>query len=252
MIELKNIEKKYNKKTIVKDININFEKGKLTSIIGSNGAGKSTVLSLASRLIKADKGEIIINGKNINTYKENNLAQILSILKQQNNLNIKLTIEDLVAFGRFPYSQGKINNQDKDKINEAIKYMNLEDIKDRYLDTLSGGQKQRAFIAMIIAQDTEYIFLDEPLNNLDMQHSVSIMKIIKNLATECNKGIIVVLHDINFASIYSDHIVAMKNGIILQSGNTNEVINTPNLKEIFDMEISIQTINNKKFCLYYE
>lgn len=251
MIELKNIEKKYNNKIIVKDINVSFEKGKITSIIGSNGAGKSTVLSLASRLMKADKGDIIVKGKNISTYKENDLAQILSILKQQNNLNIKLTVEELVSFGRFPYSQGKLNTKDKEKVNEAIEYMNLQDIKDRFLDTLSGGQKQRAFIAMIIAQDTEYIFLDEPLNNLDMKHSVSIMKIIKNLAKEYNKGIIVVLHDINFASIYSDYIIAMKNGEVIKNGNTDEIINTQILKNIFNMDIPIHSINNKKICMYF-
>lgn len=251
MIELKNISKSYNKKSIVSNLNLIFPKNKLISLIGPNGAGKSTVLSLISRLLKPDNGEIYIDGKNINSYKENILAQKISILKQQNNLNLRLSIEELVSFGRFPYSQGRLNSQDKEKINEALNYTGLYEIKDKYLDTLSGGQKQRAFIAMIIAQDTEFILFDEPLNNLDMKHCVQTMNLMKNLIKDFNKSIIVVLHDINFASIYSDEILALKDGKIVKFDHTEKIINSEVLKEIYDMEIPLVEFKNKKVCLYF-
>lgn len=251
MIELKNISKSYNKKSIVSNLNLIFPKNKLISLIGPNGAGKSTVLSLISRLLKPDNGEIYIDGKNINSYKENILAQKISILKQQNNLNLRLSIEELVSFGRFPYSQGRLNSQDKEKINEALNYTGLYEIKDKYLDTLSGGQKQRAFIAMIIAQDTEFILFDEPLNNLDMKHCVQTMNLMKNLIKDFNKSIIVVLHDINFASIYSDEILALKDGKIVKFDHTEKIINSEVLKEVYDMEIPLVEFKNKKVCLYF-
>lgn len=251
MIELKNISKNYNKKSIVSNLNLTFPRNKLISLIGPNGAGKSTVLSLISRLLKPDNGEIYIDGKNINSYKENILAQKISILKQQNNLNLRLSIEELVSFGRFPYSQGRLNSQDKEKINEALNYTGLYEIKDKYLDTLSGGQKQRAFIAMIIAQDTEFILFDEPLNNLDMKRCVQTMNLMKNLIKDFNKSIIVVLHDINFASIYSDEILALKDGKIVKFDHTEKIINSEVLKEVYDMEIPLVEFKNKKVCLYF-
>ncbi|MBK1994168.1 ATP-binding cassette domain-containing protein, partial [Campylobacter novaezeelandiae] len=179
------------------------------------------------------------------------LAQKISILKQQNNLNLRLSIEELVSFGRFPYSQGRLNSQDKEKINEALNYTGLYEIKDKYLDTLSGGQKQRAFIAMIIAQDTEFILFDEPLNNLDMKHCVQTMNLMKNLIKDFNKSIIVVLHDINFASIYSDEILALKDGKIVKFDHTEKIINSEVLKEVYDMEIPLVEFKNKKVCLYF-
>lgn len=251
MIELKNISKSYNKKSIVSNLNLTFPRNKLISLIGPNGAGKSTILSLISRLLKPDNGEIYIDGKNINSYKENILAQKISILKQQNNLNLRLSIEELVSFGRFPYSQGRLNSQDKEKINEALNYTGLYEIKDKYLDALSGGQKQRAFIAMIIAQDTEFILFDEPLNNLDMKHCVQTMNLMKNLIKDFNKSIIVVLHDINFASIYSDEILALKDGKIVKFDHTEKIINSEVLREVYDMEIPLVEFKNKKVCLYF-
>lgn len=184
-------------------------------------------------------------------YKEQILAQKISILKQQNNINLRLKVEELVAFGRFPHSQGRLNANDKIKINEALEYMGLSNLRNEFLDTLSGGQKQRAFIAMIIAQDTEFIMFDEPLNNLDMKHSVQIMQLMKNLVKDFNKSIAVVLHDINFASIYSDEIIALKDGKLLKQGSKDEIINQENLKQIYDMDIPVSQIDGKKICIYF-
>jgi len=166
-------------------------------------------------------------------------------------MNVRLTIRELVSFGRFPYSHGRLNQEDNKKIDEAIHYMNLEDIQHDYLDELSGGQRQRAFIAMVIAQDTEYILLDEPLNNLDMKHSVQIMKILRKLVDELDKTVVIVLHDINFASVYSDYIVALKDGKVVKDGPTDAIINSESLKEIYDMDIPIQEMNSCRICVYF-
>lgn len=200
MVEVRNVSKQYGGKVVLEETSVTIQKGKITSFIGPNGAGKSTLLSIMSRLIKKDSGEIYIDGQEIGACDSKELAKKMSILKQANQINIRLTIKDLVSFGRFPYSQGRLTEEDWVHINQALSYMKLEDIQDKYLDQLSGGQCQRAFIAMVIAQDTDYIFLDEPLNNLDMKHSVEIMKLLKRLVEELGKTIVIVIHDINFAS----------------------------------------------------
>ncbi len=245
MIEVKNLTKQYNNKNVVNSISLKIPKGKITSFIGPNGAGKSTLLSMISRLIKRDKGEIFIEGKEINQWKKEELSKKLSILKQAN------PIRELVSFGRFPYSQGALTKEDWKYIDEAIEYMKLTDIRDKYLDQLSGGQRQRAYIAMVIAQDTEYILLDEPLNNLDMKHSVEIMKILRRLVEELGKTIVIVIHDINFASCYSDYIVALKDGYIAREGIIDEIINKEVLDGIYDMDFNIEEIKSKKICIYY-
>ena len=251
MVVVKNVTKRYGAKEVVKDVSVKIEKGKITSFIGPNGAGKSTLLSMISRLILKDEGEIMIEGHDISKKKSRELAKKISILKQSNNLNLRLTVRELVSFGRFPYSQGKLTKEDWSYVDKAIEYMGLEDIQDQYLHELSGGQRQRAFIAMVIAQDTEYILLDEPLNNLDMKHSVQIMKTLRKLVDDLGKTVILVIHDINFASVYSDYIVALKDGKIIREGTTDEIINRQVLREIYDMDMTIENIKNCRVCYYF-
>ena len=190
MIEVKNISKKYGSKAVVNNVSFQIKRGKITSFIGPNGAGKSTVLGMMSRLLKKDTGEVYIDGKEIAEWDTKELSKVMAILKQSNHLSVRLTIRDLVAFGRFPHSQGRLTQEDQAKIDEALAYMQLEDIQHKFLDELSGGQRQRAFIGMVLAQDTDYIFLDEPLNNLDMKHARTIMTTIKRLVKERQKTII--------------------------------------------------------------
>lgn len=252
MVMVKSVSKKYGEKKVIENVSVKIEKGKITSFIGPNGAGKSTLLSMISRLIENDEGDIYIDNQNIKKSKNNQLAKKISILKQSNNINLKLTIRELVSFGRFPYSQGRLTEEDWEYVDEAIRYMDLEDIQHKFLDELSGGQRQRAYIAMVIAQDTEYILLDEPLNNLDMKHSVQIMKTLRRLVDELGKTVIIVIHDINFASVYSDRIVALKDGKIVKEGATHEMIDRDVLREIYDMDMQIQEdMNCNRICLYF-
>ena len=251
MIEVKNITKKYGNTKVVDNVSLNIEKGKMISLIGPNGAGKSTVLSMITRLSKMDEGEVIIDGTELSKWDNSELSKKISILKQSNNINLRLTIRDLVEFGRFPYSQGNLTPEDIKHIDEALEYMNIKDIENKYLDELSGGQRQRAYIAMIIAQDTEYIFLDEPLNNLDMKYCVQMMQVIRALVDDLGKTVVTVLHDINFASCYSDVIIAMKDGKVYKEGATSDIIDQNVLKDLYDTDFRIQDIDDKKICIYF-
>ncbi|GIO07654.1 iron ABC transporter ATP-binding protein [Brevibacillus reuszeri] len=251
MVEVRNVSKQYGSKYVVENVSVKITKGKITSFIGPNGAGKSTLLSMISRLLTKDQGEIFLEGQEISQCKSNELAKKISILKQSNHITVRLTIRELVSFGRFPYSQGNLSKEDWQYVDEAIRYLELEDIQHKYLDQLSGGQRQRAYIAMVVAQNTEYVLLDEPLNNLDMKHSVQIMKVLRRLVDEMGKTVVIVIHDINFASCYSDFIVALKDGKVVKEGPTEEIINSSILKDVYDMDIQIEDIDENKICVYY-
>ena len=251
MIEIKGLTKQFGKKPVVEDVSVTIEPGTITSFIGPNGAGKSTLLSMVSRLLEADTGEVLLDQNNVKKWKSSEFAKRVSILRQANHLNVRLTVRELVAFGRYPYSKGRLTAEDDKFVDQAIDYMNLADMQDKFLDELSGGQKQRSFIAMVIAQGTDYVLLDEPLNNLDMKHSVQIMKILRRLVDELGKTVVIVLHDINFASVYSDRIVALKNGRLMKNGPTHEIINSDALREIYDMDIPVQEQNGCRICVYF-
>lgn len=251
MIEVKNISKAYGNKKVVDNVSLNIQEGKITSFIGPNGAGKSTLLSIMSRLLKRDSGEVLLDGKDILSWDNKELAKKIAILRQSNNINIRLTIKELVSFGRFPHSQGNLKEEDYKYIDEAINYMQLKEFEDRYLDELSGGQRQRAYIAMVIAQNSDYIFLDEPLNNLDMKHCVQMMKVIRGLVDDLGKTVVTVLHDINFASCYSDIIVALKDGKMYKQGETLSIINNEVLEDLYNTEFKIQDMEDKKICIYF-
>lgn len=251
MIQVRSLSKFYGKKSVVEDVTVNIQPGKITSFIGPNGAGKSTLLSMVSRLLDADTGKVLVDNADVSKMKSNDFAKRVSILKQSNFMIVRLTIRELVSFGRFPYSKGRLTEEDERIVDQSLEYMHLTEMQDSFLDELSGGQRQRAFIAMVIAQDTEYILLDEPLNNLDMKHSVQIMKILRRLVDELGKTVVIVLHDINFASVYSDRIVAMKDGKVVKDGPTEEIIQSEALSEIYDMEIPIHEMNNSRICVYF-
>lgn len=251
MIEIKGITKYFGKKPVVDNVTVQIRPGKITSFIGPNGAGKSTLLSMVSRLLDADTGEVLLDKNNIKKMKSDEFAKRVAILKQANHLNVKLTVRELVSFGRYPYSKGRLTEEDNKIVDQALEYMNLTDMQNKFLDELSGGQRQRAFISMVIAQDTEYILLDEPLNNLDMKHSVQIMKILRKLVDELGKTVVIVLHDINFASVYSDWIIALKDGRLIKDGPAHEIINSESLKEVYDMHIPVQEQNGCRICVYF-
>ncbi|MDA3974209.1 ATP-binding cassette domain-containing protein [Enterococcus thailandicus] len=251
MIDLAGVNKAYQGKSVVDNINLTIQEQQLTAFIGPNGAGKSTLLSLVSRLVPKDTGEIYLDHNEVRTWKSNELAKKLAILRQSNELNLQITVRELVEFGRFPYTKGRLTQEDHQLVEEALEHLGLTKLADQFVHTLSGGQLQRAYIAMVLAQDTDYILLDEPLNNLDMNFAVQIMQILKKLVTELGKTVVIVLHDINFAASYADEIVAMKEGQLFTQGKTNEIIQKAVLDELYEMDIRICEIEGRRFCLYF-
>ena len=248
---VKDLSKRYDGKTVVDGVSFSIPKGKVISLIGPNGAGKSTVMGMISRLIAHDSGLVEFEGKDIGKWKSKELSKRLAILTQSNSIQMKLTVRELVAFGRFPYSGSRITPEDTAVIDRAIEYMELEEFQDQFIDELSGGQRQRALIAMVIAQDTEYVLLDEPTNNLDIYHATNMMKIVRRLCDELGKTVILVLHEINYAAFYSDYICAFQNGKVEKFGTVEEVMTKENLSQLYQVDFEILNIQGKPLSIYY-
>lgn len=251
MIEVQGVSKAYQQNIVVDHVSVTIPQGGVTAIIGPNGAGKSTLLGMISRLSPMTEGIITVGGMNVTTSDTGELAKKLAILRQDNHLPLRLTVEDVIAFGRYPHSKGRPTLDDKAQIERAMDYMNLRPLAKRYLNELSGGQRQRAFIAMVLCQDTDYVLLDEPLNSLDMRHAVDIMQVLRRAADELNKTVVVVLHDINFASCYSDQIIAMRDGKVQCQGAPSVVIQPEVLKTLYDLDVTIHQVNGQSICVYY-
>ena len=220
---VKEITKRYDGKAVVDGVSFEIPKGKVLSLIGPNGAGKSTVMGMLSRLIARDSGLVDFEGTEITRWKSRELSKRLAILTQEDN----------------------------EIIDRAIAYMELGDFEEQFIDELSGGQRQRAYIAMVIAQDTEYILLDEPTNNLDIYHATNLMRIVRRLCDELDKTVILVLHEINYAAFYSDYICAFVDGKIAKFGTVQEVITKENLSDIYKVDFEIMQIEGKPLSIYY-
>lgn len=250
MININNVRKAYCKEVEIGPLNINIPKAGITSLIGPNGAGKSTTLLMIGRLLNMDQGQIQVANMDVTASKSEDLAKILTILRQENHFITKLTVRQLVGFGRFPHSKGRLTKEDEDIISKYIDFLGLCDLENRYLDELSGGQRQRAYVAMVLCQETEYVLLDEPLNNLDVARSVHMMEHLRHAADEFGRTILTVMHDINFAAKYSDRICAMKNGKIAAFGTVEEIMDSNILTDIFETKIQIINGPNGPVAIY--
>lgn len=251
MMKMEQIGKSYGDRAILKEVNLDIAKGKFTAFIGPNGAGKSTLLSIMSRLLAKDEGLLMIKGQEIEAWHSAELAKELTMLKQQIHFQVKFTVEELVAFGRFPYSQGRLTAEDHVKIDEALAYMDLQDLRERLIDTLSGGQLQRVYIAMVLAQDTDIVLLDEPLNNLDIKQGIAMMKTLRRLVDELGKTVVIVIHDINVASQFVDQMVGFKAGEIFCRGTPQEVMVKSVLDNLYDMDVIVDELHGKRICIYH-
>lgn len=250
-MQIKGLNKSYQGKQVLHDINLDIPEHQVISLIGPNGAGKSTLLNILARLQKADSGQVVLYNQEISNYQSNILAQKLAILTQSNNIQSKITLRDLISFGRFPYSKGKLTKDDHLMVDKAIDYLDLKEFEQCFLDELSGGQRQRALIAMTLAQDTNYILLDEPTNNLDIYHANKLMKTVRQLCDDLGKTIIMVLHDLNYASFYSDYIAVMVKGAIAKFGAVHDIMQADFLKTVYKVNFKIETVNHKPLCIHY-
>lgn len=251
MITLSDVQKDYSESVRIGPVTTEIEGGGITALVGPNGAGKSTILTMIGRLLDIDSGTIEVAGQDVVNTPSKAIAKILSVLRQENHFVTRLTVRQLVGFGRFPHSGGRLTLGDERYISEAIDFLDLTDLEDRYLDQLSGGQRQRAYVAMVLAQQTDYVLLDEPLNNLDMQHAVQMMKQLRRAADKLGRTIVIVLHDINFAAHYADKILAMKNGQVVKHGTPDEIMQDHVLSEIFNTDVTVIPGPNGPLAVYY-
>lgn len=251
MITLTGVVRRYSAETQIGPVDLEIPEGGITALVGPNGAGKSTMLTMIGRLMGMDEGHISVAGLDVSSASSRDLAKVLSILRQENHFVTRLTVRQLVGFGRFPHSHGRLTAQDEARISESIDFLDLTELEGRYLDELSGGQRQRAYVAMVLAQDTDYVLLDEPLNNLDMQHSVQMMQLLRRAATELGKTIVIVLHDINFAGRYADRIIAMKDGSVFEQGTPKEIMRADVLTRVFNTPVSMLDHPVCPFACYF-
>ncbi|MEZ3160472.1 ATP-binding cassette domain-containing protein [Microbacterium sp. BWT-B31] len=249
MIGIDKVTKRHGAVRAVDEVTAQIRTG-LTAIIGPNGAGKSTLLAAIARLVGVDEGSISIDGLDVATTRSRDIARRLAVLRQDNHLAIRLSVEDLVAYGRFPHGGSRRTPEDRAHIERAIALLDLEAVRERFLDELSGGQRQRAFVAMALTQDTEHLLLDEPLNNLDPRHGVALMKLLRHLVDEQGMTVVVVLHDINVAAAYADDVIAMRDGRVVHHGPVDTVITAELLEELYDTPVRIEQISGRRVVLW--
>ena len=255
-ITTKNLNISYGDLDIVKDLNLSIPKGKITTIIGSNGCGKSTILKTIARIIQPKSGDIYINNTNIKDQSPKDIAKIMASLPQSPQAPGGLTVEELISYGRFPHQKGfgKMKKEDKDIVTWALKSTGIEEFRDRPMEDLSGGQRQRAWIAMALAQQTEILLLDEPTTYLDLAHQLEILKLLEELNRKHGTTIVMVIHELNNASRFADHMIGVKKGKVICEGSPYEVMTKENLKHLFniDAEIVNDPRNQKPVCLTYD
>jgi len=251
VIELNEVTKIYSSDVGIGPVTLDIPTGGITALVGPNGAGKSTLLTMIGRLLAIDSGTVEIGRMDVANAKSKDLAKIVSILRQENHFVTRLTVRQLVGFGRFPHSGGRLTAADEEIITKYIDFFGLQQLEGRFLDQLSGGQRQRAYVAMVLCQETEYVLLDEPLNNLDIAHSVEMMQHLHQAAHELGRTIVIVLHDINFAARYADYICAAKDGQIAAFGTAEEVMQDDLLTEIFNTPVTVIQGPNGPLAAYH-
>lgn len=231
----------YGQRTIIRDLSATFPAGKITTIVGPNGCGKSTLLRAMSGLLNLDTGTVSVDGQNISDMKRKDVARILGMLPQSPVAPEGLLVSDLVARGRHPHQAWfrQWSSTDEDAVFEALKQTGSADLASRTLDELSGGQRQRVWISMVLAQNTDILFLDEPTTYLDLATSVDILELVDSLRQELGRTVVMVLHDLNLAVRYSDYLVVMKDGQVIASGTPAEVITAELLQEAFDLRARV-------------
>lgn len=245
MITINNVSHQIDNQSILNSLNLTLKGAQVVALIGPNGAGKSTLFSVMSRLSPLQAGSISFGKYDISQSDSQTMAKTVAMLAQENPVQGRLRVEELLMFGRYPYHQGRPKAIDQQQVEEVIERFELAPLAKRYLSSLSGGQRQRVLIAMIVCQDTPYLLLDEPLNNLDMYHSGQLMRSLRRLAHEDKKTVVIVLHDINQAAQFADTVVMMKAGQIVCTGRPSEVITQAAIHNLYGVEVTVLEHNGR-------
>lgn len=231
----------YGDRLIVEDLSVTVPTGKITALVGANGSGKSTILKTMARIMKPVKGGVFLDGRSIHLQSTKEVAKQLAILPQNPTAPEGLTVGELVSFGRFPYQKGfgSLSKEDKDIVRWAIEMTGMSEFQDRPVDQLSGGQRQRAWIAMALAQQTDILFLDEPTTFLDMAHQLEVLQLLQKLNEQEGRTVVMVVHELNHATRYAHHMVAIKHGKMVAQGAPQDVMTEALLREVFGVEADI-------------
>jgi len=255
-IDVSGIGVGYAKELIIEDLSVSIPGQKITTVIGPNGCGKSTLIKAIARILQLRRGAVYLDGKAVHETDTRELAKQMAVLPQTAEAPGGLTVAELVSYGRFPYRKGfgSLSGTDYEYVNWAIEVTGLGDLKDRPISSLSGGQRQRAWIAMALAQGTDVIVLDEPTTYLDMAHQLEILMLLQRLNREEGRTIVMVLHDLNHASRFSDYLIAMRDGKIVTQGSPSEVMTCENLRKIFNIsaELAVCPYSSNPICLSYQ
>ncbi len=250
-MEVRNLSFSYGKNKVLRDVFFKIEGGNITTIMGANGCGKSTLFSLMTKNLYPRKGNIFLSGKNIQNLSLKEFARKVSIVHQYNTSSDDITVERLVSFGRTPHMKmmQARTQEDEELIQWAMEVTNVEKYKSREVSRLSGGQRQRVWIAMALAQNTKILFLDEPTTYLDIRYQIEILELIQKLNEEYGITIIMVLHDINQAIHFSQEVIGLKDGMVSFQGNPQEVINREGICDLYGIDLDVREIEGKKFVL---
>ena len=249
---VKDLSFAYGKQQVLNSLSLTLHEGTITTLIGANGCGKSTLFNLMTKNLKPDKGEIYLQDRNIEQLRLKDYAKQVAIVHQYNTAPVDLTVEKLVSYGRTPYHTMGLSpdaKEDEEKVRWAMEITHTAKHKDKPVSELSGGQKQRVWIAMALAQDTKILFLDEPTTYLDIRYQLQILKLIRRLNREYGITIVMVLHDINQSLYYSDEIIAMKDGKIISHGLPEQVITSDLVQSVYDVDLTIKSVDGKPFIL---
>ena len=252
VFEVRNLEFAYGTNDVIRGLSVKIAEGKVTTLIGANGCGKSTLFNLMTKNLKPKSGEILLQGQDISGMKLKEFAKKTAIVHQYNTAPEDITVEKLVAYGRTPHHGFGVpanTDEDEEKIQRALEITNTLKHKDKPVSKLSGGQRQRVWIAMAIAQDTKILFLDEPTTYLDIRYQLQILKLVRTLNEQYGITIIMVLHDINQSLYYSDEIIAMKGGKIIAQGEPEQIITPELIQNVYGIDLQISDLNGKPFVL---
>lgn len=255
VFDVQNLTTGYDTVRIIEDLNVTIQAGKVTTIIGPNGCGKSTFLKTIGRILKKERGEIYLQQENMNTMSTKDIAKKLALLAQSPSAPGQLKVHELIAYGRYPHRKniGRLTKEDSEKIDWAMRVTHTDEFRNREIAALSGGQRQRVWLAMALAQETDILLLDEPTTYLDMAHQLEVLEIVEELNRTIGCTIIMVLHDLNHAARFSHELIAMHKGQVLYTGSPKELMTKEILQDVFQIDATIlhDEAHNVPVCFTY-